>query len=104
MNTRSTTLTMTFSNPFSLAGYCGALPAGDYEVVIEEERLQGLSFEVWRRTSTHLTVRGRDSHIGRTEMRATTEHDLNTALSRDRAATQDTNESEAALSPQEDLE
>jgi hypothetical protein len=94
---------VTFSNAFALSGYADELPAGDYEVVVEEELLQGLSFEAYRRTATYLTVRGRGSHAGRTEMRTITERDLELALSRDRAVTEDTNDSEAALSPLEDL-
>lgn len=86
MTQRSTTSTVTFAHPFSLSGYPGDLPAGDYEVLVEEELLQGLSFEAYRRTATFLTVRGRDGHSGRTELRAITEADLNQALSRDRAA------------------
>jgi len=102
MQARSTNRTVTFSNPFSLAGYVGELPAGDYEVLVEEELLQGLSFEAWRRTATYLTVRGRGSHAGRTELRATTERDLTAALNRDQATTHEIDDSEAALSPQED--
>ena len=94
---------MTFFNPFSLSGYPGELRAGDDAVIVGEERLQGLSFEAWRRTATYLTVRGRGSHAWRAEMRATTEHALTAALGRDRASTTGDNESEAALSPQEDL-
>lgn len=102
MDTRSSRSTVRFLKPFSLPGYTGELPAGDYEVVVEEERLQGLSFEAWRRTATRLTVRGRGGHAGRAEMRTTTERDLTAALSRDQAVTQSNTHSDAALSPQED--
>ncbi len=34
------------------------MPAGDHEDLVEEELLQGLSFEAYRRTATFLTVRG----------------------------------------------
>ncbi|TCM76788.1 hypothetical protein [Rhodovulum steppense] len=102
MLTRSTRRTVTFFNPFPLSGYVGELSAGDYEVIVEEELLQGLSFEAWRRTATYLTVHGRGSPAGRTEMRATTEQDLTAALGRDQAETRGNTDSEAALSPQED--
>ena len=102
MNMRSTRSTVTFSNPFALPGYPGNLPPGDYEVLVEEELLQGLSFEAYRRTATYLTVRGRGGHAGRTELRAISDSDLKEALSRDRAATEN-NHGEAAPSPQEDL-
>lgn len=103
MNMRSTRSTVTFSNPFTLPGYPGDLPAGDYEVLVEEEPLQGLSFEAYRRTATYLTVRGRCSHAGRTELRAISDSDLKEALSRDATTNETNNHSEAALSPQEDL-
>ena len=103
MNMRSTRSTVTFSNPFTLSGYPGDLPAGDYEILVEEELLQGLSFEAYRRTATYLMVRGKGTHAGRTEVRATTESDLKKALRRDVATTETNNHSEAALFPQEDL-
>ncbi|MGQ3486326.1 hypothetical protein [Roseovarius pacificus] len=103
MTMRSTRSTVSFSNPFTLPGYLGDLPPGDYEVLVEEELLQGLSFEAYRRTTMYLTVRGRGSHAGRTELRAISEKDLKEALSRDAATTETNNHSDAALSPQEDL-
>jgi hypothetical protein len=101
MDMRSTRSTVTFSNRFTLPGYPGDLPAGDYEVLVEEELLQGLSFEAYRRTATYLTVRGRGGHAGRTELRAISDSDLKEALGRDAATTETNNHSEAALSPQE---
>lgn len=102
MTMRSTQSTVTFSNAFTLPGYPGELPAGDYEVLVEEELLQGLSFEAYRRMATYLTVRGSGSHTGRTEFRAISDNDLKKALGRDAALSQTNNHSEAALSPQED--
>ncbi|SMH46817.1 hypothetical protein [Maritimibacter sp. HL-12] len=103
MNMRSSTKTVKFSNPFTLSGYPGELPAGDYEIVVEEEILQGLSFEAWRRTATYLTVHVRGGQTGRTERWELTESDLNGALSRDTVMIQNNNSSEAALSPPEDM-
>jgi hypothetical protein len=103
MNMRSTRSTVTFSSRFTLPGFPGDLPPGDYEVLVEEELLQGLSFEAYRRTATYLTVRGRGGHAGRTELRAISDSDLKEALSRDRATTEKSNHGEAAPSPQEDL-
>lgn len=102
MTTRSTRTTATFSNPFTLAGYPGELPAGDYEILVEEELLQGLGFEAYRRTGTYMTVRGSGADAGRTELRATSESDLKEALRRDQARTETNTHSDAALSPQED--
>ena len=102
MNMRSTRSMVTFSNPFTLPGYPGDLPAGDYEVLVEEELLQGLSFEAYRRTATYMTVRGKGAHAGRSELRLTTEIDLTQALRRDADTSETNNQSEAAHSPQED--
>lgn len=102
MNMRSTRSMVTFSNPFTLSGYPDNLPAGDYEVLVEEELLQGLSFEAYRRTATYLTVRVKGPRAGRSELRVTTERDLKEALSRDVATIKTNNHSVAALSPQED--
>ena len=103
MNMRSTRSTVTFSNPFTLPGYPGDLPPGDYELLVEEEHLQGLSFEAYRRTATYLTVHGRGGHAGRIELRAIFERDLKEALGRDQGPIKTNNHSDAALSPQEDL-
>ena len=103
MDMRSSSSIVTFLYPFTLSGYPDVLPAGAYEVLVEEELLQGLSFAAYRRTSTSLMVHVTRGHAGRTEMRPTTERDLETALSRDRASADRTVGSEAAFSPPEDL-
>ncbi len=100
---RSSTAKVTFSNPFSLLGIARELPAGDYEVVVEEELLLGLTFEAWRRTASYLTVNGRGRHSGRTELRAISDSDLNMALKRDAAMNRNIDDSDAAFSLQEDL-
>ena len=102
MNMRSTRSTVTFSNPFTLRGYPDDLPAGDYDVLVEEELLQGLSFEAYRRTATCMMVRGKGAHAGRSVLRVTTESDLKEALRRDADTSEANNHSDAALSPQED--
>ncbi|MGC1467018.1 MAG: hypothetical protein WA792_14945 [Pseudolabrys sp.] len=56
MNTRTKRETVTFSHPFSLDGLSKALPAGDYEVVTDEELIEGLSFPVYRRVATMMMV------------------------------------------------
>ena len=103
MSTRSSRSKVKFSQSFVLSGYSDEFPAGDYEVVVEEELLQGLGFEAYRRTATFLTVHGTGGRVGRTEMRPIIESDLESALSRDRVFVNDANASEAALSPLGDL-
>ncbi|MCP1167376.1 hypothetical protein [Limimaricola litoreus] len=52
MTVRSSKSVVTFTYPFRISGYSDELPEGEYVVVVEEELLQGLSFEAYRRTGT----------------------------------------------------
>ena len=52
MSMRTTRKTITFAKPFSLKGVGRILPAGNYEVVTDEELIEGLSFPVYRRVAT----------------------------------------------------
>jgi hypothetical protein len=81
---RSTRSTVTFPHPFTLSGYSDELPAGEYEVLVEEELLEGLSFAAYRRTGTYLTVRGKGRKGGTTELRPITETDVEMALGHSR--------------------
>ena len=103
MNMRSSSFKVTFLHPFSLSGFQHELPAGDYEVLVQDELLSGHGFETYQRKATYMTVPGRDDRAGWMELHAVNESDLKEALSRDRGATEKNNHSEAALSPQEDL-
>ena len=103
MNMRSSSFKVTFLHPFSLSGFQHELPAGDYEVLAQDELLSGHGFETYQRTATYLTVPGSGSRAGWMELHAVNESDLKEALSRDRGATEKNNHSDAALSPQEDL-
>jgi len=47
---------LVFQHPFTLRGWKQPHPAGRYAVEIEEELVEGLSFEAWRRVSTMLTL------------------------------------------------
>lgn len=84
MTMRSSESVVTFSHPFRLSGYPDELPEGEYVVVVEEELLQGLSFEAYRRTGTYLTVQGKGRPADRSETRPITQKALEAALDRDR--------------------
>ncbi|WP_417712091.1 hypothetical protein [Roseibium aggregatum] len=99
MNTRSTRSTVKFLQPFSLREHSDVLPAGDYEIVVEEELLQDMNFLGYRKSATYLIVDGK----GRTEMREISGNDLEAALRRDRAAGDDRQNCKVAITPQEDL-
>ena len=79
------------------------LPPGSYEVVIDEELLGDLSFEAYRRTAGHLLIKGRGSQAGQTEMLPIDLQELDAALARDRAQTNEPEPGDAAPSPQKDL-
>ena len=46
---------MTFARPLTLAGVEKPLPAGTYDVVTEEEQLDGVSFSAFRQLQTYVT-------------------------------------------------
>lgn len=58
MISRTTTSTVSFEHLIEIDGYINALPAGDYEMVIDEELLQNLSFVSYLRTATYLMIKG----------------------------------------------
>ncbi len=88
MNARTTRSTVTFDHPFRISGYEDELPSGSYEVVVDEELLEGLSFEAYRRTASFLLISGHGGQAGESEMRQIDPRDLDAALSRDRAQTE----------------
>ena len=80
MITRTKRETVTFSNPFLLEGVGRRLPAGKYEVVADEELIEGLSFPVYRRVATMMMVPAQTSSI---EMLSVDPLDLTAARERD---------------------
>ena len=56
MFNRSANSVVTFQHPFVIGAENQALPAGDYNLTIEEELVESLSFPVFRRISTVLEV------------------------------------------------
>jgi hypothetical protein len=86
MSMRTTRKTVIFSNPFSLESVGRVLPAGDYEVVTDEELIEGLSFPVYRRVATMMLV-PTQSHLGAVEMLTIDPRSLAEAIDRDAATT-----------------
>jgi len=82
MAMRTRRKTVTFSRPFLLKGIDRVLPPGDYEVVTDEELIEGLSFPVYHRVSTALMapVQNQASSV---EMLTIDPHDLEAAQARD---------------------
>jgi hypothetical protein len=56
MTTRSRRETITFQHPFRIRGIDRLLPAGAYEVITDEEMIEGLSFPAFRRVATMIMV------------------------------------------------
>jgi hypothetical protein len=56
MTTRSRHETVTFAHPFRIRGIDRLLPPGAYEVITDEEMIEGLSFPVFRRVATMIMV------------------------------------------------
>lgn len=56
MTTRSRREIVTFKHPFQIRGIDRLLPAGAYEVVTDEEMIEGLSFASFRRVATMIMV------------------------------------------------
>jgi hypothetical protein len=56
MTIRSRREIVTFKHPFQIRGIDRLLPAGNYEVVTDEEMIEGLSFASFRRVATMIMV------------------------------------------------
>jgi hypothetical protein len=85
MNSRTSTITVTFKRPFKLKGVDRELPPGDYPVTTDEELIEGLSFPVYRRMSTTIMVPVDQSPLS-IEMVQIDPGDLQAARERDAAA------------------
>ena len=57
MTTRATVKTVQFTQPFRLGGIGGVLQAGEYDVTTDEERIDGMNVQGWRRLSTSIQIK-----------------------------------------------
>ena len=85
MTIRSRRETITFKHPFHIRGLERQLPAGAYEVVTDEEMIEGLSFASYRRVATMITVPSEGVH-GATELLSIGSIDLADAQAADAQA------------------
>ena len=67
MTTRTRRETIAFRHPFRIKGIDRLLPAGAYEVITDEEMIEGLSFASFRRVATMIMVPAA-AHNGSMEM------------------------------------
>src|SRR5689334_13715643 len=76
MTIRSRREFVTFKHPFSIGSIERLLPEGTYEVVTDEEAIEGLSFAAYRRVATMIIVPVAGSHGAAVEMLSISSVDL----------------------------
>jgi hypothetical protein len=86
MTTRSRRETITFRHPFRIKGIDRLLPAGGYEVITDEEMIEGLSFAVFRRVATMIMVPAEVPRSSMMEMVSISSVDLSDAQRIDASA------------------
>ena len=97
MSIRSRHETIIFKHPFRIRGIDRMLPASAYDVVTDEEMIEGLSFASWRRIATMITVPAEGGH-GVTEMLSIGSVDLADAQAADAQAAEN-KAAEAGVAP-----
>ncbi len=80
MTTRTSKKSVTFRRPFNLSGFGEELPAGSYNIKLDEELLEGISYPVYRRIATLIHLH---AHAGLTQTLTVDPKELDTALARD---------------------
>ena len=88
MTTRTRRETVHFKHPFRLDGVDRLLPSGAYEVVTDEEMIEGLSFPSFRRVATMIMVPAAPPQHSSTEMISISSVDLADAQQADAVASQ----------------
>jgi hypothetical protein len=83
MTTRTRRKFVVFKNPFELKDVGRVLPPGSYEVVTDEELVEGLSFPVYRRVATMIMVPAPAPHTSSIELLNIDPAQLAAAESRD---------------------
>jgi hypothetical protein len=86
MTTRSRRETVHFKHPFRIKGIDRLLSPGDYEVITDEEMIEGLSFASFRRVATMIMVPGAAPRNSSMEMISISSVDLSDAQLRDASA------------------
>ncbi|MCS3764910.1 hypothetical protein [Bradyrhizobium centrosematis] len=87
MTIRTTRTIVSFANPFVLQGLEGAQPAGEYVVLTDDQRIEGLSRIAYRRVATQLQTPARFASQSRTQSYAISQTELDAALMKDRHQT-----------------
>jgi hypothetical protein len=83
MTTRTRRETVHFKHPFRIKGIDRLLSAGAYEVVTDEEMIEGLSFPSFRRVATLIMIPGAAPRNSSIEMISINSVDLSDAQRND---------------------
>jgi hypothetical protein len=86
MTTRSRRETIQFKHPFRIKGIDRMLAPGAYEVITDEEMIEGLSFASFRRVATMIMVPGAAPRTSSMEMISISAIDLADAQREDASA------------------
>ena len=86
MTTRSRREAVTFRHPFLIKGIDRVLPPGTYEVITDEEMIEGLSFASFRRVATMIMVPAAPPRVSTMEMISIGSVDLSDAQRIDASA------------------
>jgi hypothetical protein len=86
MTTRSRRETVHFKHPFVIKGVDRLLPPGAYEVITDEEMIEGLTFPSFRRVATMIMVPGAAPRHSSVEMISISSVDLSDAQRKDASA------------------
>lgn len=86
MTVRSRREAISFAHPARIRGIDRVLAAGSYDVVTDDELIEGLSFPSYRRVATMIMVPGAPPHHASMEMISITASDLAEAQRLDAAA------------------
>ncbi len=89
MTMRSRRETLTFKHPFRIKGIDRLLSPGVYEVVTDEEMIEGLSFPSFRRVATMIMVPGASPRSSSMEMIPISPIDLADAQRNDASVSHD---------------
>lgn len=87
MTVRTTNSSVTFAKPFRIGDLDEVLPPGQYDVETDEELLQGLSFDAYRRILTLIHIPAKPGHSGLARTLTIHPDELDAALLRDTAQT-----------------
>lgn len=86
MTMRSRQEKVHFRRPFQIKGIDRLLPPGDYEIIADEEMIEGISFPCFRRVATLIMIPGVSPHHSSMEMISVSSVDLSNAQQIDASA------------------